>query len=213
MIEKLIDLYTRFGKGVYDESNRLKTKAIIMHLIDNGFTEKEIASIINSCKIKDYMTPQDLPDNLWEDSLLKRDTFYYSSALQLVSAPPRWNPEKMTYSSEPFYLEMKIKFTIEDLVNHYYKELDIDTNFRDYSKDKGALQYLLNKYKIDNVESIDVILMLIEEAKSTMCEYSIITNPLKLQDYEGTVISFLKTAIPNKIISKSNQIVWRTCNE
>lgn len=212
MIEKLIELYTRLGKGIYDEVNRVKTKATLLHLIDNNFTEKEIVKIITDCKIKDFMTPDDLPDYLWDNSLLKRDTFYYSSVLQMVSPPPKWDPEKMTYSSEPFYLEMKINFTMNDLLEHYYNELKIDVNFRDENKDKGALQYLLNKYKLNGVESIDVILLLIEEAKATS-EKHIITNPLKLQDFEGEVISFLNNVIPNKITNKENKIIWRTCNE
>lgn len=212
MIEKLIELYTRLGKGIYNEEYRLKTKAVLLHLIDNNFTEKEIVKIITNCKIKDYMTPNDLPDYLWEDSLLKRDTFYYSSILQLVSAPPKWDPEKMICTSEPFYLEMKIKFTIDDLLKHYYDELKIDINLRDENKDKGALQYLLNKYKINKIENIDVILLLIEEAKITS-EKPIITNPLKLQEFEGNVIAFLNNVIPNKIINKENEIIWRTCNE
>lgn len=212
MIEKLIELYTRLGKGIYNEEYRLKTKAVLLHLIDNNFTEKEIVKIITNCKIKDYMTPNDLPDYLWEDSLLKRDTFYYSSILQLVSAPPKWDPEKMICTSEPFYLEMKIKFTIDDLLKHYYDELKIDINLRDENKDKGALQYLLNKYKINKIENIDVILLLIEEAKITS-EKPTITNPLKLQEFEGNVIAFLNNVIPNKIINKENEIIWRTCNE
>lgn len=214
MIEDLIDLYTRLGKGVYNEEFRNKTKAVINHLIDNGFSKKHIVRVINEVKKRDYMIPQDLPNFLWEGSLLKRDTFYYNSILQIVSSPPKWNPETMQQVSEPFFLEMKIMYTIDDLLNYYYDELQINISFRDENKDKGALQYLLNKYKIDNIESIDVVLLLIENAKACLSKsFSIITNPLKLQDFEGDVITFLNNVIPNKVAKRTNKIIWRTYNE
>ena len=213
MIEKLIELYTRLGKGVYNEEYRLKTKAVIMHLVDNGFTEKEIVKVITSVKIKDFMEVTDLPDYLWEDSLLKRDTFYYNRALQIVSQPPVWNPETMKQESEPFYLEMKIRFTMDDLLDYYYNELRVNPTFRDKNKDKGALQYLLNKYRVDNIQSIDVVLFLIEELKSTSTGDINISSPLELQGLETTVITYLNNVLPNKTLNNSNKIVWRTCNE
>lgn len=213
MIEKLIELYTRLGKGVYNEEFRLKTKAVLMHLIDNGFSEKEIAKVITSIKIKNYMEFKDLPDYLWEDSLLKRDTFYYNQALQLVSQPPVWNPETMQQESEPFYLEMKIRFTMDDLLNYYYQELRVNPTFRDANKDKGALQYLLNKYKLNNIQSIDVVLFLIDELKATSSGDINISSPLELQGLESTVITYLNSVLPNKTLNNSNKIVWRICNE
>lgn len=212
MIENLIELYTRLGKGVHNEELRNKTKAVLMHLIDNGFSEKEIARIINSIKISDYMKHSDLPDSLWEGSLLKRDKFYHSQILQIVSAPPIWNPETMEQITEPFFLEMKIRFTMDDLLEHYYNELNIDYSFRDVNKDKGSLQYLLNKYKLEDIESIDVVLLLIEQAKLEQ-HSSLITNPLKLQDLEEEVILFLNRVLPNKKASGKNKIIWRTFNE
>lgn len=208
MIENLIDIYTRLGRGVYDIGFRNKTKAVLKYLIANNFNELDIIDMMGKIKIGDYLKPSDLPEYLWEDSLLKQDVFYYHTSLQIIPPPPRWNPETLQFSSEDFYLEMKIKYKIDDLLNYYYKTLKIQS--MDYNKDKGAMQYLLNKYKIEGMENVDIVLLLIDEAYRN--DYSI-NNPLKLQDLEMETISLANHIISNSQLKRSNKIIWRTCNE
>lgn len=208
MLEKLIDVYTRLGKGVYDIDYRNKTKAIIKYLIDNELNESDIIDMFGKIKIEDYLKPDDLPEYLWEGSLLKKNVFYYHNSLQLIPPPPKWNAETLQSSSEDFYLEMKIQYNIDNLLEYYYKAMKIES--MDYNKDKGAMQYLLNKYKIEGMENVDIVLLLIDEAHAN--EY-VINSPLKLQDLEMEVISLAKHMVANSKSKRSNEIIWRAYNE
>ena len=55
------------------EENLKVTNNTINYLIDNQFSPNEIISIIDNVGYKNCITHNDLPDSLWENSLLERD--------------------------------------------------------------------------------------------------------------------------------------------
>jgi hypothetical protein len=55
-----------------------------------------------------------------------------------------------SYENEKFFLEVKSRFTVEDVIEHFYSVMDIQTDtYR--RRDKGAFEHLLRNYDIDLV--------------------------------------------------------------
>lgn len=209
MIEKLMQVYYRLAFGYYNEQLDKITECTLKYLIDNGYDFKEIVDIMKKSKISDCLRPENLPDILWEGSLLKRDTYYYHSLFHIVSKPPIWNPETLKAEYEPFFKEMRIKFTMKDLLSYYYDKCKIDISLRDEKRDAGAFEYMLNRYHLCGMEGVDFILMLIDEADKNNIN---ITNPLKLQDLEGELLNYLLSFLAEAEHDGVNQIIWRSSN-
>ena len=123
------------------------------------------------------------------DNLLERGTFYYHPALQVVPPPPviRQLDDgsfESSYDTEPFFLEMKEKFTLDDLVNYFYNVIGIDDGFRD--RDKGAFRHILKTY------NLDVVLYTIDESNALSQDLNRPRpqSPFDIRDYleEGKMI-------------------------
>lgn len=205
-INEYVTFYYKLNSGCLTKDNCIKTNATIKYLIANDYTPQEIYKIITEVKFGEYLKPSDLPDRLWEDSLLKRDIYYYHNTLQIISPAPKWNPETNQVTSEELYIEMKIRYTITSLYNYYINTLRIDNDFLQTTRDIGAFKHLLGLYKMDKVEPIDVVLKLIDLASY---DEDKITNPLQLQKYEAEAISYFHKIIPQAEYTGSNQIIWR----
>lgn len=188
-----------------DEKNQtLKT---INYLKDNNISIKEIIDIIDKIPYKKTLAPEDLPESLWHDSLIKRDMFYFHNEIHITSPAPYWNFKKNKIISEKFYLEMKIKYTIDDLIKYYYKAFPNNKEFEDNKKDIGAMQYLLNQYKkIDFIENVDFILFLIDTCSDMQTDCIEILDLKKCQNENYKFVS--NKALNAKFESK-NKIIWR----
>ena len=125
---------------------RTKTGKVIQHLIDAEIDESDIMRFIEESPPKDFLTPDDLPDWLWEESLLKKNTFYYHNTLHIKPPAPVFNPRSKKEKVDKFYLEMKIRYTMDDLIRYFYKTLRVNAELADKKKDEGSFNYLLNKY-------------------------------------------------------------------
>lgn len=211
MISKLMNAYYRIANGYCDEVLDKITQATMMYLIDNGYDFKDILNILRNSNIEDCFRPESLPDCLWENSLVKRDTYYYHSSLHITSKPPKWNPETLKVEYEPFFMEMRIRFTIDNLLDYYYKTCAIDVSLRNEKRDVGAFEHLLKTYTnvVEDVEGLDIVLMLIDEAATNQ---ALLSNPLKLQEYEAEVILHCKKFAIEAKYNNANKIVWRNSN-
>lgn len=205
--EQLIEYYYRFTWGSYTKEDKAVTAKTVDYLIDNGFDAKEIAEIMRNSDLHQTLTPQKLPCYIWE-SLIKRDVFYYHNTLHITSKPPTWNPVTLKEECEPFFMEMKISYTITDLLDYYYTKCNIDIELRNENRDKASFEYLLNNYKFKelNIEPLDVVLLLIDTASRNNFR---LTNPLKLQDLELEVLDYIKVMLPEAEHAGANKIVWR----
>lgn len=198
-MDKILNLYIKTIYPHVDSQLKIKAKVIIDHLQDNGYSEKFILNYLieNGPSLKDF---------LWKDSLLKKDTFYYHSKLRITPKSPVWNVN-IREKTNKFYLEMKIKFTIDDLLEYYYSTLNIPIAFKDYKRDSGAFKYMLSKKYLDNLESIDFVLSLIDYNKEN--ENDFLSSPFDLK-FQKEVYNRLDYIINN---SKYNKIIWRNYNE
>lgn len=87
-------------------------------------------------------------------NLIKPGVFYYHNDLRLTCAPPKrdidYDSGKITVINEPYFLEMKASYSVEDLV-HYYKRQVGTGRSNDTNRFKGSLLYLLKSYSIEEL--------------------------------------------------------------
>lgn len=207
-IENLIMSYYRLSKGILPNATTIaQTEKTVNFLIDNNYSDKDIMQILINIGKTGAILPEDLPDELWEGMLTERDVFYYHSDLHITSKPPKWDPISMKEIVEPFFMEMKIKYSINDLLTYYYTKLCVPIELRDDKKDIGAFKHLLDKYKKMKVKSLDFVLTLIDFANRDENEQ--IVNVLDLGKYEAEVFNHYETVIPMATFERANRIVWR----
>lgn len=166
------------------------------YLMDAGFSKKELYSIIDKLEPKETLHQKDLPEWLWDNSLLKKDTFYYSSLIQIVSP-----------FHKKFSIEMKIKFTMDDVINYYYDRTH--QILRDKARDIGTINFLLNKYSnLKFMEPIDFILSLIGyAANSTDCS---LLNLLQIDNmYGAEAYVFFEAKALQAESEHVNKIIYR----
>lgn len=189
------------------EKDIITTNNTINYLKDNNYTDKEIIKILDSIDYKLAININDLPNNLWENSLILRDEFYYHKELHITSPAPYWDFDNKKIISPKFYLEMKIKYAIEDILKYYYKKITIDNIFKDEKKDIGAIKYLLKSYEnIDFIKNLDFVLFLIDTAYIKEFDS---TEIIDLKSYQKETHTFLKNKVLNASSTKCNQIIWR----
>lgn len=203
----LIDFYY-YNLG--EEPNNTEkeiTEKTFGHLKDNGYSDSDIVKIISYLPAKMALEYEDLPDYLWESSLIKRNTFYYHNELHITSPAPYWDFDNDKIVSSKFFLEMKIHFSINDLIKYYYKKFPMDSALLDIKKDKGSMEYLLKKYNnVDFIEPVDFILYLIDEA-ANQSEDSL--EIIELNKYEKEAFEYLKHKTINAKAENVNKIIWR----
>lgn len=117
------------------------------------------------------------------DNLLMRGQFYCHPQLQIAPPPPVIEilPDgtfKASYEEDPeFYLEIKDKYTIDDLLDYFYSRTGIKPKSR--KRDRGGIEYLLR------IADLDLILYSIDEASVMYIDTNgqPPRNPLDVQDY------------------------------
>ena len=221
---RMIEIYLsrRLGYSPSEEDyNRLM--ATCLFLKDNGFTEGEILKILldsnkdlpEDCEMtaleKTIVLGEQLPEYLWENSLLEKGKYYYNNKLHICSKAPTWNPKTMQEECEPFFMEMKINFTMQDLLELFYRECRTPVELRVKSRDEGALQHLLNKYNKMKAPGVDYLLLMIDLANKDN-KLDFLTNPFELENYSKEAFIILEEIVEESTLNKSNVITWRTYN-
>ena len=192
-----------------DDDLRLKiTEGTINYLQDNGLSKREICGIIDEInETTDILRPEDLPDRLWQDSLIQRNKFYCHRILQVLPPPPV-RREDGSVKITPFFLEMKIRFTMEDLIHMFYNAVGADPILIDEKRDAGSFQYLLSKYsKVPDNEPLDFVLELIELAKR---DNRPVTQAIALSQYEKDALENLRGWRNEARLRQTDRIIWRT---
>lgn len=122
------------------------------------------------------------------NDIMEEGKFYYHPELQIVPPPPVIRQLDngdfvSSYDEEDFYLEMKDKYTLENLVDYFHKRMEIKgEGFKD--RDIGAFKHILKSYDLDTV------LYTIDQARFVAEDLSkpIPKTPFDIRDYfdEGT---------------------------
>lgn len=156
-------------------------------LIDNGFTELEARNIMLDNKLN-------VDDLIYEDSLIitTDDSIYYHNELQIHSKPGYYDPETGKVEKEPYYLEMRYRYTMDDLLEYYYSKLSVPVQFRNIKRDIGAFKHIINDYKFTNINTVDFILYIIDYAVANEIK---IVNPLDLKNLAQQTYEYLESYI------------------
>ena len=141
------------------------TRCTIAYLQESGVSTAEIFQLLNEVgNTKGYLEPADIPDWIWEKSLTKKGHYYCHHALQLVSPTPIIRRDG-TFKEYPFYQEMRIRFTLDDLIEYFYAAIPGYMILRDKGRDERQFKHLLRKYSnLQGIEELDFVLCLIDEA-------------------------------------------------
>lgn len=201
--------YNVYGKDVTREDYQ-KTCKTIEYLFDCGFYSADIIKeVINKSRDK-VITIKNVPDKFWAGSLIKRDAFYLHDELRITSKATEFNPVTGEFKIYPFYCEMKIRYTAEDVLRYFYSKIgSFGESIADKKTDLKTIFYLMKKYeKIDFVEPLDIILCLIdnrirnENGKET-------TKLIQITDDSYDTIWNLQKDMQELEAMDKKRIVWR----
>ena len=196
------------GYSPEDDGSVRQTSNTIEHLKDNGFNEKEIIMILLRCPKSLALKPDDLPDELWEGSLMEQGRYYAHHILHITSRPPYYDSTLNDMVIEPLFIEMKIRFTLEDLVEYFYMKNRIDQELKEMKRDKPRMTTLLDKYrKLSFCTPLDFVLCLID--KSSISKKRC-TGIFDIEQYEGEIIEPIKANNAEASFHGRNRIIWRT---
>lgn len=156
--------FNRCGRDISSDSPEfLKTANTLDYLFDSGFSSLDIIKETNkhNGEVIEY---ENLSDTLWKDSLIKKGAFYLHKELRLESPRPIYNPKTGEVTEFPYYIEMKIRYTEDDVLDYFVKKLKsslVTSNDRHW--DKRVLRELIKRFSnLDYVEALDVILCSID---------------------------------------------------
>lgn len=165
-----------------EEKDLLLLEIKYQRLIDNGYTDKEAKNILINSKL-------DIDNYEHTDSIINGDKLYRHCELQIHSIPGGFDPETCTIIKRPYYLEMKSRYTMNNLLDYYYTKLVVPMLFRDEKRDIGAFKHLLNSFKSPLIDSVDFILFVIDYVSSY--EYKV-NNPLELKNWFQQTYEYLE---------------------
>ena len=188
--------YNSFSAGLpASEDDYERTLRTIDYMKDAGVNPSGIVTAMTACSKKKVMLREYLPDELWEGSLIERGKFYYHHILQL-RPEQLFNPLTGKEESKAFYLENLIRFTMDNLIDYFMRQLGIDYELRDDKKFASQFTHLL-KTKYSFIESLDFVLALIDRAAA---KDMVITEPFELkgQGNVGEVFQLLKAHVANE---------------
>ena len=151
-------------------------------LLDNGYTEKEANKILIDTKLN-------IDNYEHSDSIINTDTLYRHHELQIHSKPGGFDPATCTIIKRPYYLEMKVRYTMSNLLDYYYNKLVVPIMFRDEKRDIGAMNHLINSFKSPIINSVDFILFVIDYVASNQYK---INNPLELKNWFQHTYEYLE---------------------
>lgn len=209
-----VEMYYSNVVGSYPfETDEYKNKSqkTIDYLLDAGVSEELICKFIEEAPANDYIASDMLPEWLWDNSLLCKDSFYFHNILQITSKPPSFDPRTGKETVSPFFLEMKITYTMNDLIRYFYRKIGLDLMLLDTKRDSAAFKYLLDRYaKVAQfVEPIDFVLSLIDHAKSISEDGNTVRSIFDIKNYEQEVYKNLQNKVAEATLAKANKIIWR----
>lgn len=190
-----------------DISKMNRTISTAKYLLDNNYTNKEIFNIFSKIN-KEEIKVEDLPEELWNESLLSKCVYYYSGMFHIKSKPPIWNPITFKEECEPFFKEMKMHFSLEDLLEYYYDKCRVPLKIRDEKRDAASFEFLLKKYNNLDIPNIDYIIYMINlYSEDINKDYS--TQVFEIEEYRTETLKFFDKISKEADLYKENQIVWR----
>lgn len=185
----------------YSTEKSYITQYTIDYLYDNNYNEGDIVNILSKIK-KESIKYKDLPSKLW-NGLIERDIYYFHPELQILSKPPMLSINSdIIIKPVKFFKEIKISYTKQDVLNYFYRKANSKI-IKDINRDLGSLDYLLSRYKHQLMNSLDVILYLIDD-------HAFETNSLlALSNYEVNTLERIENMYYDNHRSGTDKIIYR----
>ena len=200
--QELVQYFYENVVGFANETGIPVTTGTIQWLLDCGYSPTQIRKIMDEVAPKEqYLSHSDLPDTLWQGSLIERNRFYYNHRLQIRNSLPVY--KNNGYRNSVYYCEPRIWFTLQDLMRAYYDKHGI-ADLRDPVREEGFAKHLLDKYsRISFVSALDFVLHMIDIADR-------VTDITELRKYEAETYQSLEDLTKRAQYYNYNRIVWRT---
>lgn len=185
----------------YSTEKSYITQYTIDYLYDNNYNEGDIINILSKVK-KESIKYKDLPSKLW-NSLIERDTYYFHPELQILSKPPMLSiSSDIVIKPIKFFKEIKISYTKQNVLNYFYRKANSKI-IKDMNRDLGSLDYLLSRYKHQLMNSLDVILYLIDDHAFEA------NSLLALSNYEVDILERIENMYYDNHRSGTDKIIYR----
>ena len=170
--------------GVEPEEKDLQLLEIkYQRLLDNGYSDKEAIKILLASKLN-------IDNYKHKDSIINStDVIFRHHELQIHSKPGGFDPATCTVIKRPYYLEMRQRYTMNELLNYYYNKQVVPMMFRDEKRDIGAFNHLMNNFKSPIIDSVDFILFVIDYVTSNGYKTN---NPLDLKNWFQSTYEYLE---------------------
>ncbi|GAK42087.1 hypothetical protein TCA2_4579 [Paenibacillus sp. TCA20] len=181
---------TIVGIPIQNADSRIRTNiSSIQKLVKDGWELEEIQAEIEKFAQdypdmvkRIYMLEEIFATKKPPKNIMNPDIFYYHNRLRETSPAPkmRKGPDgKYIQEVEPFFLEMKKRFTMEELLEYWYEKMNIQSNPHMIKQDEGKFNYLLGIYDLDE------ILFAIDEAKRIRLSWqrSLLRNAFDIEKY------------------------------
>lgn len=191
-----------------DEAEWTPTLASIQYMLDN---ELPVTDILQELKRHntDAVHPDTLTDALWDQSLLQKNHFYFHKELQIVSPAPVIKKDGTVSYPEDF-IEMRIRYTEQDLLDYFYRRISKqDFAVCDPKKDGKTVSYILKRLEpIEYVEPVDLFLCLIDDFTNSL-ENTINDGVIDVLRSLATVIPQYQTDYKNAAAAGKTKPRWR----
>lgn len=215
--EALTEWFYEHNVGYYPwekDNNRRITTCTIQYLLDSRIPQRFIVEqVFPACAPDGIIKPSNLPDSVWNGSLVKRDTYYTHRELELVSpatdVQEMLASARMMGSAKKFWIEIRAQYTMKDLINYYYVKLFNCVQYNTDKQDASIFQYMLNKYSDVSpyVEPLDLILTAIDRNAE---QEAYLSEPFDLQNTINQLVPrFIeKNTLGHEL--KACRIIWRS---
>jgi len=185
----------------YSTEKSYITQYTIDYLYDNNYNEGDIINILSKIK-KESIKYKDLPSKLW-NGLIERDTYYFHPELQILSKPPMLSiSSDIVIKPVKFFKEIKISYTKQNVLNYFYRKANSKI-IKDMNRDLGSLDYLLSRYKHQLMNSLDIILYLIDDHAFE------VNSLLALSNYEVDTLERIENMYYDNHRSGTDKIIYR----
>lgn len=157
----IFDIEDDYVGMVYDKTTPTKAdrktiRAELRALLNSGWCSSELYDGFRNTK--EYETP--FVSDLFEGkrprmkNLINTGTFYYHNDLRITSPPPKrmidYDSGEITTISDPYFLEMKASYTMEDLILYYVRQVG-NIHRPDHQRFEGSFNWLMKFYTVQQI--------------------------------------------------------------
>lgn len=203
---------TFYPQEKLDKEQKKTIHRQVKKLLSNGWCSSELCEGFKNAK-KKRQSPTLYVSKLFagkrpkQVNLLEQGTFYYHSELRLTSAAPKreidYDSGEIKIINEPYFLEMKASYSVEDLIRYYAKQTRIKLLDHEISRFKGSFNWMIKTYSLE-----DILFMIDATVNMSLAEdLPMPSSPLDTQAYIKDGRDARNQKVTETVQSGGNKIV------